>query len=224
MIDTRFKPKFKLDDLKKLPVELLSQGEKIRMVYVAFEGLGTEILAHLGYDLTEPYAEFLKTKLADLIEDVEDRVGKIDADDPTNTKDRWFHASFGLVLAAIYEGHWKIEEAHILLKMGQSSEFADYLAQAGVKYGRLLMVLDLCRLGVFDRIGSIQSALAGAALGGAKSGATRRKHSRVPTGEALSIERQRLIDAGKPSREISAMLAKKYGCTTDHIRKLLKRD
>lgn len=145
-------------------------------------------------------------------------------DRKNNEKAHWLQKSLHLVMMSIIAGHDRIDEAYQRLKLGDTADFAGKLSEAGVHFGRLTMIYDLSENDSFNRIGSIQSALTGAALGGTKSGATRRKQSRVPSPEALRVARQKLVDAGKPHREISAMLAKKYDCTTDHIRKILKRD
>lgn len=219
-----FTPKFTPADLEKLPSELKLEGEKLRTVYEGFERIGTKCLDRFGFGLEVPYAKFLKSKLNVMIKETSEVIQFIDSETPIDLKARWFETSLSFILAAIHRGHWKLQEAHMFLKQGNIPEYSDYLAQAGVSFGRLTMMMDLSEHYGFERLGSIQNALSGAALGGAKSGETRRKQSGVPIPKNLRIARQTLLDAGKPPREIAAMLAKKYSCTTDHIRKLLKRD
>lgn len=219
----RWKPVFTLAHLEKLPLGLKAEGEKIRTVYAGFERAASELFSRLYTSFDTTYPVFLKNELYDMTVEVHQQIENI-ADIERMEKERWFEKSLHLVLASIIQGHDKIDLAYASLKRGNTAEFAGFLSEAGCFFGRLTMVSDLFDEGVYDRIGSIQSALTGAALGGEKSGVTRRKQSRVPTPEALRVARQKLIDAGKPQRDISAMLAKKYDCTTDHIRKVLKRD
>lgn len=64
----------------------------------------------------------------------------------------------------------------------------------------------------------------GARKGGYESAKTRRAQSKVPKLIELEKERQKLIDTGMASRNTAAWLARKYGCTSSHIRELLKRN
>lgn len=221
---SKFVPSFVLSELKQLPSEVQSHGKKIKMVYSAFSRIVPVLLDFQGYELVTPYPKFLNLMLIPSIAKFEEKQKELNKVEIKDHKYLWYVSSMVLILTAIRDGHWKIEEAFRFLKKGMLPEFSDRLAQAGVYYGRLAMVADLCHTGVFDRFGSIGNSIAGASLGGEKSGITRRANSRVPTPEKLRLEQQRLIDANKPKREIGAILAKKYDCTTDHIRKLLKRE
>jgi len=219
----RWRPYFTPIHLKNLPLNLQTEGEKLRTVYVGFESMATRVLASVGVILSEPYFKFLKDDAYDLTLQTWKLLQEI-GDRENDEKDHWLQKSLHLVMGSIIAGHDRIDEAYKSLKLGDTADFAGKLSESGVYFGRLWMIYDLNEDGSFNRIGSIQSSITGAALGGTKSGVTRRKQSRVPTPEALRIARQKLVDAGKPQREISAMLAKKYDCTTDHIRKILKRD
>jgi hypothetical protein len=219
----RWGPYFALSHLKNLPSNLQIEGEKLRTVYVGFEDIATSVLAGVDVVLSTTYSKFLKNEAYDLYVqawEIRNEIGE----KKNNEKLHWVQHSLHLVLESIMHGHDRIDQAYQSLKIGDTADFSGKLSEAAVFFGRLTMIYDLSKDDSFNRIGSIQSALAGAALGGIKSGITRRRQSRVPTPEVLRVARQNLVDAGKPHREISAMLAKKYNCTTDHIRKILKRD
>lgn len=220
----KYKVNFTLSELKKLPVGLETESEAIRTVYVGFEGLGPEILNRLDVGIEGQYAKFIKRELHDWHRVATDLIAKHDSGEIVDIRQKWRVTSLVLIYEAIYWGHVKIDSAYVALLKGNRSEFAGYLSEAGVLFGKLLMIYDLLNRNVFEKIGSLQSALVGAAKGGKASGVTRRKQSRVPTPEKLREAHKKLAHAGKPLREISAMLAKKYDCTTDHIRKVLKRD
>lgn len=220
-----FTPTFTLAQLKKLPAERQAEGAKIKMVYTGFKNVATYLLEYLRAPLNVTYYRYLRYDLVSEIKLVDETIGKIKAGESADDhRKRWIFVSFKLALDAIYVGHWKIEEAYFSLKQNDTAGYARYLAEAGNYFGRLTLIADLCQMDVYDQIGSIQSAKAGAAIGGRKSGETRRKQSIVPTPKDLRLEKERLVNQGKPSRDVSAILAKKYNCTTDHIRKLLKRE
>jgi hypothetical protein len=219
-----FTPKFTLGQLKKLPADRQLEGAELKKVYTGFKNVASYLLNYLGVPLTCTYDRYLRHELVSNFKYVEATLDKIQPKESAEHRSRWIFVSYKLALDAIYVGHWKIEEAHICLKQEDTTEFARYLAEAGVYFGRLTLIADLCQLDVYDQIGSIQSAKAGASIGGRRSGETRRKQSKVPTPIALRLEKERMVNQGKPSRDVSAILAKKYNCTTDHIRKLLKRE
>lgn len=64
----------------------------------------------------------------------------------------------------------------------------------------------------------------GASRGGRKSAETRRDNGRLPEPQRLREKRSELIAGGAAEREVAGILAKIYHCTSDHIRKTLKRD
>ncbi len=219
-----FTPKFTLAQLKKLPTEMQAEGAKIEIIYNGFKNVTTYLLAHFGRPLIGTYERYLRHNLVGDIQILEKKLEEIKTEEDVDHRWRWSMVSSRLAFDAIYDGHWRIELAHSQLKQKNLAEYALRLSEAGVYFGRLTMIADLCELDVYDQIGSVQSAIAGATIGGKRSGETRRKQSLVPTSSDLRLERERLVKQGKPSREVSAMLAKMYGCTTDHIRKLLKRE
>ena len=216
--------KFKLADLASLPTELQLHGEHIRVVFTAIASISEEILRHLDFKLSLPYEEFLVEGLSAALVKKNREWKKSPRRTAADHKSDWSITSVRAVLQYAHEGHKKIEDAYFLLTQEETSKYALCLAEASVSFGSLRYIWKLLELGIFHRVGSISSSIFGAASGGIKSGETRRKQSLIPTPENLRIARQKLVDAGKPPREISAMLAKKYACTTDHIRKVLKRD
>jgi len=219
-----YTPKFTLAQLKKLPAERQSEGAEIEVVYKGFRNVVTYLLDYFGVPLSGTYERYLKHGLVTDIQFIERQIEKIEAAVNVDHYSRWSMVSYKLALDAIYVGHWSAECAYICLKKEDTAEYARHLTEAGVYFGRLTLIADLCQSNLYDQIGSIQSARAGATVGGQRSGETRRKQSRVPTSDDLRLERDRLVNQGKPVRDVSAILAKKYDCTTDHVRKLLKRD
>ncbi len=212
--------------IAKLPSELRAEGKKIGDAYRGFEGFFGELLDLFGLDKPEgTYTKFLRKQVINDFDEARRRHAQIDSTRANYKKDLWFEKSRGHFLAQIILGHQKIDEAYLALKNAEKAEFAENLALATVQLGRLSMILELFDEGVYDRIGSFQSALEGASKGGKKSGETRRKTAKLPRPDKLREERQRLIDAGKPQRAIAAILAKNYDdCTPDHVRKQLKRE
>ncbi|VTU28404.1 hypothetical protein [Variovorax sp. PBL-E5] len=63
-----------------------------------------------------------------------------------------------------------------------------------------------------------------ARVGGLASAVKRRASSKVPAPERLRQERQKLVEEGKGSRDVASILAKRYGCSADHIRKQLRKE
>lgn len=215
------------DDLNELPAELKTATDNIRGAYAGFESLAVAILDRFGVDLHGAYKDFLARRLHRDIASLKREIRKIDAVSqrtPSDIKDRWQLVTLLATLSAIAKGHQEIEVSFDHLKCGEFQKLSAAIAGVGVQFGRLLMIKELCDAGVFDRFGSVQSSLAGARKGGTRSGEARRSQSSVPTPDDLRLQRQQLISIGKPARSVSSMLAKKYGCTTDHIRKQLKRD
>ncbi len=62
----------------------------------------------------------------------------------------------------------------------------------------------------------------GASIGGKKSAKSRAKQSTVPGPAKLLQERQRLLDAGKDSRDVASILAQRYVAHPSTIRKKLR--
>ena len=206
-------------ELRKLPVELQPLGEELWTVFHVFELMSKSILEQLGCTRSGTYSNFLKKELNPLI----DSTGS-ESEKATCYKTHWQHESLNLVLRAIDEGHKELEAAYSYLLSGNVRCYATCLVDAGVHLGRLATTHWMNEDGIYHRIGSIGNALHGASKGGIQSGVTRKQQSRIPTPGNLRVAHLKLVDSGKPQREIPAMLARKYDCTTDHIRKILKRD
>ena len=211
--------------IKKLPSELRAEGARIGDTYRTFEGFFGELLYAFSLDRPKvTYAQFLRKQVIDDFDEARRRHAQIDSTGANYKKDLWFEKSRGNFLAQIILGHQKIDEAYLALKNGERPEFAENLAMATVCLGRLSTILELFDEGVYDRIGSIQSALEGASKGGKKSGETRRTTAKLPTPDALRAERDRLIAEGRQPRVIAGILAQTYRCTSDHVRTHLKRE
>ena len=106
----------------------------------------------------------------------------------------------------------------------EREKFVFEVCSASVWFGQMRAIYDLYQDDLFPRLGALATAINGATKGGLKSGVTRRQQSKLPSKNALLDEREKLIQMGKSSRYVCAMLAKKYSCTTDHVRKILKHD
>ena len=219
----KWKPIFSLEMLSDLPTDLQKEGEKIGEVYRAIQNVSTNLCESLAIGTGKPYAKFLKLDINQLAIETSSHLTAL-SDEGGREKSYWYVFPEMMVLQTTINAHDSIDRAYGFLKTRDIADFAIWLSSAGSYFGELKLMQYLLGEGVLDRIGSIKSALSGAESGGKKSGETRRKQSTVPTPDALKAARQLLIEAGKPPREIAAMLANKYRCTTDHIRKTLKRD
>lgn len=215
---------FKLSELKALPPEMQQYGRSIRMVYLAFQRVVRGLLDYPGLAIGLSYQKFLRENLNSWVDVYKVLNDETQTGNLRDEKENTFINAKGNIFNTILNGHIKLEDAHRSLKIGNIPKFSFHLAQAGYFFGRLALFAELTNSNSFEMIGSAKMAIAGAAKGGFNSGKARKLNSRIPTSEMLRSEQQRLIEANKPIREISAILAKKYSCTTDHIRKLLKRD
>ena len=213
-------------ELKKLPTEYQFLGEGLESAFGASELIAIPILQHLGLFQSGNYSHFLKKELNQLLNAAELGLEEIASslELPHSSKAYWNHGAKGMALGAIATGQENLEKAFSCLLEGDVAGYSDQLFFAGAEVGRLALIHQMCEENVYRHLYLIGDGRQRAAGAGIKSGAIRRKQSRVPTPANLKIARQKLLDAGKPPREISAMLAKKYDCTTDHIRKVLKRD
>lgn len=128
------------------------------------------------------------------------------------------------VLQCIFETQQSIESAFHRLKKGKIADAASFLASACAWLGQLMVLEELYDTGVLFSFDAINRSKEGAQKGGLASAKTRRSQAKIPQPSILRRERDDLISKGKPTREVAAMLARKYGCTPDHIRKTLKRD
>jgi hypothetical protein len=72
--------------------------------------------------------------------------------------------------------------------------------------------------------GTLSKILEGASAGGKKSAQVRQASKKVPDGDALRAERDKLVAGGVPSRGVAGLLAMRYACTATHIRNLLNRN
>lgn len=219
-----WQPKFTPVKLKKVPVEFQSESEKLKVVHEGFERICTSVFPLSGLRLKVTYVKYLKCDLVNTMVWLNGQIDVTKKESVPDAQHLWWAKSLLRVLESVLLGHEKIDLAFEALLAGNKAEFAGYLSEAGVYFGRLTMVSDLIEDGIYSRIGSIQSAIQGASVGGKRSGETRRNNSRLPIPSSLRAERDRLLAIGKPSREVSAMLASKYGCTSDYIRKHLKRE
>ena len=211
-------------EIRKLPTELRPLGEELRLSFQASGDVAKLVLEDLGYRKFKTYSHFLKKELSQLLAASKSSAEKSLSDFPSDSKAYWNHSSVSLVLETIEEGQDMLESAFSCLLEGDVRSFAKDFYCAGAEIGHLGFINAMCEVDYYRHLGSIGHGRYKATMAGIKSGAIRRQQSRVPTAENLKIARQKLVDAGKPPREISAMLAKKYDCTTDHIRKVLKRD
>jgi hypothetical protein len=64
---------------------------------------------------------------------------------------------------------------------------------------------------------------AGAIKGGKQSGKTRRAGAKVPSPSRLRVLRDEMIAMGTSKRNVAGKLATRFGCTSDHIRKVLEK-
>jgi len=216
---TRKTNSFTPAQLRKLPIELQPLGEELQSWFVVFGTVSTPILEQLGCTQSSTYSNFLKNELNSLLDSTFSGVANA-----TCYKTQWEHESLNLVLRSIDEGHKELEAAYCYLLDGNVRWYATHIVFAGIHLGRLATTHWMSEDGIYQRIGSMGNALHGASKGGIQSGATRRQQSRIPTPGNMRVAHLKLVESGKPQREIPAMLAKKYDCTTDHIRKILKRD
>lgn len=206
-------------------VPLLRDDSKI--LGTAYEGISTltvELLRLTGLDVEPPYEDFLKKRMRAALNRYKREIKALDAREFVNDKERWKLVQVNVTLALSVSAHKKLDDAWAALQAGDRVTFVDEIVGSGVSFGQMKMVYELYQSDVFPRIGSIFSAISGASIGGKKSGFTRRTQSRLPNAVALREERAELIRLGKPSRDVCAMLARRYSCTSDHIRKILKRD
>lgn len=216
--------KFMPSALVELPSSQKAYGEILETVYVAISTLTVELLERAGQSITPPYEDFLERRLSAALKKWGGEIDRIEISEPIDVKQRWQAVMVYSVLRCCHEGHIKIDESWRALLADKYVEFVTKIAEASVSFGQMKLIFDLYRADVFPRIGSILSSLHGASLGGFRSAHTRRKQSQVPAANVLRVERDNLIEMGKPQRAINAMLAKKYSCTSDHVRKILKRD
>jgi hypothetical protein len=128
------------------------------------------------------------------------------------------------VLKIIFNAQISIDKAFDKLKKRDVAEAAFLLASGSAWVGQLMVYEDLYDRDVLFSLDAISRAKEGAQRGGLASAKTRRDQAKLPQPAILKKERDELIEKGKPHREIASMLAKKYLCTPDHIRKTLKRD
>ncbi|MET3371806.1 DNA-directed RNA polymerase subunit F [Variovorax boronicumulans] len=74
---------------------------------------------------------------------------------------------------------------------------------------------------VRGELSRIANMRAGSSKGGKQSGKTRRARAKVPSQTKLRELRGELIAAGTSKRNVAGKLATRFGCTADHIRKVL---
>ena len=219
-----FVPTFNLSELKSLPPEIGQYAAQIKTVYAAYQRVVRGMLHESYIPKGSSYSKFLKVDLNAWVEVYKELDEKIGSEGMIDEKANTYISAKAKIFNTILEGHKKIEDAHIALKFGNVSKFSFHLAEAGVFFGVLTLFYELINANSFELIGAAKMRISGASKGGFNSGKARRIHSLIPSSEKLRSERQRLTEANKPVRQIAAILAKKYNCTTDHIRKLLKRD
>lgn len=75
---------------------------------------------------------------------------------------------------------------------------------------------------VRGELSRIANMRAGSSKGGKQSGKTRRAQAKVPSPMKLRELRGEYIAAGTSERNVAGKLALRFGCTADHIRKVLK--
>lgn len=95
------------------------------------------------------------------------------------------------------------------------------LIQACTEAGRVHELCDLSDGGVVDVILAKLQSVDGAAKGGLNSAKTRRAVSMVPGRMDLQKQKGELRARGVSEREVASLLARKYSCTPDYIRKIL---
>lgn len=77
---------------------------------------------------------------------------------------------------------------------------------------------------VRGELSRIVNMRAGASKGGKQSGKTRRARAKVPPPTKLRALKGELIAMGTSERYVAGKLATRFGCTADHIRKVLEKD
>lgn len=140
-----------------------------------------------------------------------------------NFKIKWGHEVHIFMLMAEIEGEERLQQAETEAALGNLDASNLKICEASVYFGRLTMLLDLQERGVLHDIGMIDSAFHAGQRGGIRSGEARRSQKLVPSPAALAKEKVALLESGRSPRDIAAVLAKRYGCTCDHIRKELKK-
>ena len=128
------------------------------------------------------------------------------------------------VLKVLFSAQSDIHKAFEKLRKRDFTEAAFLMASGSAWVGQLMVYEDLYDRDILFSLRAVSRAREGAQKGGIASAQTRRNQAKIPEPSILRRERDELIEKGKPQREIAAMLAKKYLCTPDHIRKTLKRD
>lgn len=211
-------------DIRKLPTELQPQGKELRTCFKVCEGLARKALKPYRLFQSGTYRNFLINELTKWNVKCEAVIKDKYSSPDCERNERWEWVSLAHILEDISGAQKCLEEAFNALIDGDMPEYFWAVIGAGSKLGKLAYIINLIEANIYLRIGSLESSFLGASKGGIRSGQTRRNQSRVPTPESLRTERLKLVSAGKPAREISSMLASKYHCTTDHIRKLLKSD
>lgn len=128
------------------------------------------------------------------------------------------------VLGILFAAQISLDKAFEKLRVRDVVEATFLMSSGSAWLGQLMVYEDLYHRDILFSLDAISRAKEGAQKGGLASAQTRRDQAKLPQSSILRRERDALVERGKPHREIAAMLAKKYLCTPDHIRKTLKRD
>lgn len=109
-------------------------------------------------------------------------------------------------------------EGRVIRAMYDMARAYEFVSQLCAEGNDLIAELDA------EELKPLTAIRRGAAIGGRRSGESRRENSPVPDPHRLREERDRLLAAGRSPREIAGIIGQRYNRTPDHIRKMLKRE
>lgn len=139
-----------------------------------------------------------------------------DADPPWD-EGQWGAVSYWMSMSCFKEA--VSPKTYIKSPLMRAIHAANYVAEGASLLARFLVDQPF----VMDRE-TVKRIKDGAISGGINSGKARRQKSIIPTPDVLRTRRSELLASGKSERDVASILAKRYGCSPDHIRKTLKRD
>jgi hypothetical protein len=115
-----------------------------------------------------------------------------------------------------------IDNVYAMLSAARHIEAARILADAFSFFALITAEAQDIATEIEGTHSSLEAMRKGASKGGLRSGETRRLNSPLPSRQELRSERDKLIRAGRASRDIASIFSQRYGRTADYIRKLLR--